>query len=74
MEDGSKRTVPQSYDRKPAWIGSNKLTLGHISKYSTPESLLWFERGFSLLRNKCKFKFYGCVVLQYLKEEQKGAH
>lgn len=53
LENGSKKTVPGSYDRKPAWISSNKLNLGHVSKYSTLESLLRFERGFSLLRNKC---------------------
>lgn len=47
------KRLPGSYDRKPAWISSNKLTLGHVSKYSILESLLWFERGFSLLRNKC---------------------
>lgn len=45
-------TVPGSYDRKPAWISSNKLNLGHVSKYNTLESLLWFEGGFSLLRNE----------------------
>lgn len=74
LEGGSKKTVPGCYDRKTAWISSNKLNLGHVSKYSTLESLLWFERGFSLLRSVCQFKFCGCVVLQQVKEEQKDVY
>lgn len=27
LEGGSKKTVPGCYDRKPAWISSNKLNL-----------------------------------------------
>lgn len=31
-------------------------------------------RGVSLLSDVCKFRFRRCVVMQQLKEEQKGVH